>query len=137
MGNRHPIKKINFEDMQNFIQSTNIIISTLPSNNQYCLIPTTLDPASEIKLLNDLLKKDTNTPLIVYGMNCCDNSLIEKYNQLNKLGFSQIYVYPGGIFEWLLLQDIYGEDSFPTTKKELDILKYKGNSIKKCLQLTN
>ena len=44
------------------------------------------------------------------------------------MGFSQIYVYPGGIFEWLLLQDIYGEDSFPTTKKELDILKYKGDT---------
>ena len=33
--------------------------------------------------------------------------------------------YPGGVFEWLLLQDIYGNDNFPTTKKELDILKYK------------
>ena len=70
-------------------------------------------------------------------MNSCDNSLIKKYNKLNKLGFSQIYVYPGGIFEWLLLQDIYGEDSFPTTKKELDILKYKGNSFKNLLQITN
>ena len=137
MGNKHPIQKITFEDMQYFVKSSNIIISTLPINNQYCLIPNTLDPASEIKLLNDLLKKDTNTPLIVYGMNSCDNSLIQKYNQLNKLGFSQIYVYPGGIFEWLLLQDIYGEDSFPTTKKELDVLKYKGNSLKNLLQLTN
>jgi hypothetical protein len=31
----------------------------------------------------------------------------------------------GGIFEWLMLQDIYGEEMFPTNKKELDILKYK------------
>ena len=137
MGNKHPIQKINFEDMQHFIKSSNIIISTLPSQNQYCLIPNTLDPDSEIKLLNELLKKDTNTPLIVYGMNSCDNSLIKKYNQLNKLGFSQIFIYTGGIFEWLLLQDIYGEDSFPTTKKELDILKYKGSSVKKLLQITN
>ena len=66
MGNKHPIQKITFEDMQYFVKSSNIIISTLPINNQYCLIPNTLDPASEIKLLNDLLKKDTNTPLIVY-----------------------------------------------------------------------
>ena len=41
------------------------------------------------------------------------------------LGLTEVYVYPGGLFEWLLLQDIYGDDSFPTTKKELDILKYK------------
>jgi hypothetical protein len=31
------------------------------------------------------------------------------------------------MFEWLLLQDIFGEKEFPTTKKELDVLKYKPN----------
>jgi hypothetical protein len=35
----------------------------------------------------------------------------------------------GGLFEWLMLQDIYGSDEFPTTKKELDILKYKPNKM--------
>jgi hypothetical protein len=34
----------------------------------------------------------------------------------------------GGLFEWLMLQDIYGYDEFPTTKKELDFLKYKAPS---------
>jgi hypothetical protein len=28
-----------------------------------------------------------------------------------------------------MLQDIYGESEFPTTKKELDILRYKPNKI--------
>jgi hypothetical protein len=28
-----------------------------------------------------------------------------------------------------MLQDIYGENEFPTTKKELDILKYKPNKV--------
>ncbi|HIF15020.1 MAG TPA: hypothetical protein EYQ86_06785 [Bacteroidetes bacterium] len=49
----------------------------------------------------------------------------EKYRQLVSLGFTQIYIYPGGLFEWLMLQDIYGYDEFPTTKKQLDFLKYK------------
>ena len=44
------------------------------------------------------------------------------------LGFCNVYVYPGGIFEWLCLQDIYGEKEFPTTSKELDILKFKPQS---------
>ena len=44
------------------------------------------------------------------------------------LGFYNVYLYNGGLFEWLLLQDIYGFDEFPTTKKELDILKYKPKS---------
>jgi len=33
------------------------------------------------------------------------------------------------LFEWLLLQDIYGYDEFPTTIKVLDILKYKPSKI--------
>jgi hypothetical protein len=40
------------------------------------------------------------------------------------------------MFEWLLLQDIYGAASFPTTSKELDILKYKPPSLRQKL-LTN
>ena len=43
----------------------------------------------------------------------------------------------GGIFEWLLLQDIYGDDQFKTTSRELDILKYKPISTFKTLYLTD
>jgi hypothetical protein len=50
---------------------------------------------------------------------------MKKYLKLQELGFSNIYIYPGGLFEWLCLQDIYGHDSFKTTKQEIDILKYK------------
>ena len=46
-----------------------------------------------------------------------------------QLGFKNIYVYPGGMFEWLLLQDIYGDDLFQTTSKIQDILKYKQPSL--------
>ena len=48
-----------------------------------------------------------------------------KYNQLMQLGFKNVYIYPGGLFEWLLLQDIYGNELFPTTNEEKDLLKYK------------
>ena len=29
------------------------------------------------------------------------------------------------MFEWLMLQEIYGEENFPTTTRLLDLLKYK------------
>ena len=58
-------------------------------------------------------------------MNTNDENIYKKYKQLVSLGVANIYIYPGGLFEWLCLQDIYGEELFPTTKKELDILKYK------------
>lgn len=32
------------------------------------------------------------------------------------------------MFEWLLMQDIYGNDEFITTSNDLDILKYKSIS---------
>jgi hypothetical protein len=52
-----------------------------------------------------------------------------KYNQLKSLGFYNVFIYTGGLFEWLMLQDIYGDNEFPTSKKEIDILKYKQSKV--------
>jgi hypothetical protein len=67
--------------------------------------------------------------IIIYGRNCNDEKIYSKYKQLNSLGFYNVYIYSGGLFEWLMLQDIYGVDDFPTTKKELDILRFKPHKI--------
>lgn len=128
MGNTISINRINFKDMQYAISSNMIIISTLPINNQDCLIKNTLSPDEEINVMNTILKKNTNKKIIIYGENCSDGTLIKKYNQLKQLGIKNIYVYIGGLFEWLLLQDIYGKDEFPTTTEIFDILKYKGDT---------
>jgi hypothetical protein len=129
MGNTTSlIKKINFEDMQRVIEKDDVLlINTLDINNQKCLIKNTILPEKEVKLLNNYIKTNKNYKIVIYGMNSCDNTLNTKCEQLNQLGFINIYVYPGGLFEWLLLQDIYGEDLFPTTSTEIDHLKYKGN----------
>lgn len=128
MGNTTPsIKKINFEDMQYLIDNREIkIINTLDISKQTCLIKNTIPAQEETVILNTFLKKNTEITIVLYGMNACDEKLVLKYNQLLKLGFCNVLIYPGGLFEWLLLQDIYGEDFFPTTEKQLDILKYKG-----------
>ena len=138
MGASQSVRKINFEDMQNFIVDPNIIIiNTLPSTVQDCLIINTVKASDETIVLNDLLKKNNNRPVVVYGMNACDDVIVTKYNQLIKLGFTNVYVYPGGLFEWLLMQDVYGTESFPTTKKELDILRFKGDVLSKRLMITH
>jgi len=122
-------KKINFEDIQYAIQKSNdyIIINTLPISEQDCLIKNTLPYEQEEKTINDLLNNYdlNNKKIIIYGKNANDESADKKYSQLRTLGFSEIYLYTGGLFEWLLLQDIYGSVEFPTSKKILDILKYK------------
>jgi hypothetical protein len=74
------------------------------------------------------LKKGTKeVSIIVYGKNANDEKMYHKYNQLFSLGFYNTYLYLGGVFEWLLLQDIYGVKEFPTTSREMDLLKYKPN----------
>jgi hypothetical protein len=131
MGNSQSIKKINFEDMQTVIKNPEVylIINTLPPTDQNCLIINTILAVDEESLINRCLKENKNIRIIIYGKNCNDDTVQKKYQQLISLGFYNIYVYNGGLFEWLLLQDIYGKDLFPTTKKELDILKFKANQL--------
>ena len=130
MGNSQSIKLINFEDMQFCTKDENtLIINTLDEKNQRCLISGTLDINKEIQILNNQLNKDRSVKIVIYGMNSSDNSPIKKYEQLIGLGFYNVYIYRGGLFEWLLLQDIYGKENFKTSAKELDILKYKGQPI--------
>jgi hypothetical protein len=83
------------------------------------------------------LKNNKDKNIIIYGKNVNDMTVYDKYEQLLKLGFINVYIYPGGMFEWLCLQDIYSSELFPTTKKELDILKYKPMSRFNTYYLTN
>ena len=129
MGSSASISKVNYEDMQCVCRTSNpcLLINTLPPGMQGCLIPGTLPIDEEEARMNAMLSEPQgkNREIIVYGKNANDDTVLKKYQQLTNLGFKNVSVYPGGMFEWLLLQDIYGATSFPTTSKELDILKYK------------
>ena len=137
MGNSTSIKKINFEDIQTSIKDNNtIIISTLNSKLQNCLIKGTILLNNEEKVINANLN-NYNLKIIIYDKNCNEQKPYDKYKQLISLGFRNIYIYSGELFEWLLLQDIYGFDNFPTTTKEIDILQYKPSSFLNTPLLTN
>ena len=127
-------KYVNFEDIQIIFKKKDdyIIINTLSIQDQYCLIKNTIPYQEEEKIINDSISffNKPNKKIVIYGKNCCDESVNKKYKQLLSLGFIDVFIYKGGMFEWLLLQDIYGFELFPTTSKILDILKYrpiKGN----------
>ena len=138
MGQNHSyIKKVNFEDIKQIVKNPNkfILINTLKINNQNCLITGTIDVKKEEVVINNCLKHKKNVKIILYGKNSNEVSLFKKYEQLTNLGFTNVYLYPGGLFEWLCLQDIYGYEEFPTTTKELDILKFKPDSGFKSLLL--
>lgn len=125
--------KIGFEDVIYAIKhnETHLLINTLPAtySDQECLILHTISCNSEEQIINDLVKQYAlDKIIIIYGKNAADSSTDQKYQQLRGFGFYNVLIYSGGLFEWLLLQDIYGFDEFPTTKKILDILKYKPTS---------
>ena len=129
MGNSNSINKVNFDYIQKNMNNNNILfINTLDYSKQDCLIKNTIHASKEEEILNKYLKDNISIKILIYGENCIDNKVITKYNQLYKLGFTNLYVYIGGLFEWLLLQDIYGDEEFPSTSKIIDLLKYKGNN---------
>ena len=122
-------RQINFEDVQFAIQHPDdfIIINTLLASEQDCLILKTVPYNSEENIINQLLQNYdySSKQFIIYGKNYGDECCEKKAKQLVSLGFSNVFIYMGGLFECLLLQDIYGDKEFPTTKKQLDILKFK------------
>ena len=123
--------KIGFEDMKIILRepSSNkyCIINTLLINFQDILIPKTIRFIDEEQTINDYITnyETKQVSIIVYGKNSCDNTAEKKCLQLCGLGFTKVFLYVGGLFEWILLQDIYGVDEFPTTSKVVDILKYR------------
>lgn len=133
MGNSQSSSiKINYEDVQFIIKNPegHLLINTLSSSEQNCLIVNTINFNNEENIINTCIKRCAkDIKIVIYGKNSNDEKLFNKYNQLTSLGFYNVYIYTGGLFEWLMLQDIYGEKEFPTTKKELDILKYKPNKV--------
>lgn len=132
MGNSQSVQKINFEDVQFAIKNSdaNVLINTLTDAEQECLIPNTINSKKEVELINHFIKMgNKQCKIIIYGKNCNDANIHTKYNQFKSLGFYNVYIYEGGLFEWLMLQDIFGDKEFPTTKKENDFLKYKPPKI--------
>jgi hypothetical protein len=136
MGNQVSlVPKVSYEDIQmvvyrnSHVQHSTLIINTLPPSLQHCLIKTTLDIRFEERVVNTFIEKNPNIMIIVYGKNSNDITILHKYEQLVKLGFTNVYIYTGGIFEWMLLHEIYGKELFQITRYEIDILRYRPKSV--------
>lgn len=131
MGNYIP-NQISYEDVQ-FAQHTHLIISTLPTSRQQLLIANTVRCDVEIQAVEDAIQH--KKPIIVYGLNCNDPTIYKKYDQIKKLG-GKVFLYTGGLFEWMLLQDIYGDSHFKTTSTTNDLLQFKPNNVLNTKYLT-
>ena len=100
-----------------------LIISTLNIEYEHFVIQGTVPIQEEADLINKLIsKKSFETKIIIYGKNSSDERIYEKYNQLVKHGFTYCSVYVGGLFEWLLLQEVCGREEFPTKTECVHVL---------------
>ena len=126
MGNAPMIRRASFEDVQFAREGKCLVISVLNEHEQSVLIKGTVPANDEVRLVEDALnlKRD----VLVYGLNSSDSRVLTKCEQILKLG-GQPIAYVGGLFEWLLLQDIYGVDAFPTNGFTLDHLRFKPNNV--------
>lgn len=135
--------KVNFEDIQYFINNKRynqyniILLHSLESSNEKLLIKNSIPANQEEELINSIIEntnstyKMENTYIFIYGKNNDDNKPYTKYDKLIQHGFSRenIFIYSGGLFEWLLLQDIYTFELFPTNIRVDDFLGYKQDSL--------
>lgn len=141
------IINIGFEDIKIVIEGLKltsneyIMINTMPDHFQNNLIIGTLNSISEESTINRVLDnyEMKRIKLILYGLNATDETVDKKATQLQALGFSEIYIYSGGMFEWVLLQELYGSSEFPTTDKikSADIIKYRSKKVLDILRIGN
>jgi hypothetical protein len=121
---------INFDDVKYAVDKSYTIVTTMPMSECKNMIHGTLVPSDEEAHINNLISDDKlHGNIIIYGKNSCDATTYQKYTDLKNFGFTHVFVYTGGMFEWTLLQDIYGTDEFPTTSFDLDILKFKSSNM--------
>ena len=116
---------INFETLKEMQKDSSILIHTMDETEKVLILGTVVAEKESEKINNMMSKNDYEKDIIIYGKNCNEyEKLVKKQKQLVSLGFKNVYIYLGGMFEWLLLQDVYGQKEFPSDKKG-EILDFK------------
>ena len=125
MGNIKSTCLVSYEKVQQARLTRSILIHTM-AETEKTLIQGSLTAEMELRSINELMSKNEfDTSIIVYGRNDHDyDSLMTKQKQLKSLGFRNVFIYLGGMFEWLLLQDVFGANLFPTTVAKVDLLRF-------------
>ena len=122
----------NYCSIQHAIKLEKTIIHIMNIADETILIKGTLTAEQEVQRINawiNDIEHTANNDIFIYGYSNADfNKLLQRQKQLNGLGFKNVHIYFGGMFEWLLLRDVYGADEFPVDGlikgAALDILRY-------------
>jgi hypothetical protein len=124
MGQSSSYPRCSFQELQQK-KGDFILINTLPLNKQSFLIHGTIPGIQESERINAYLYKNKKIEIIIYGLDYQDMSVYKKFAQLKSLGFVNVFIYMGGLFEWALLQEVYGTNfkTFGSLSDPLDVYK--------------
>jgi hypothetical protein len=97
------IKEIGVTDFKKLLGTGKVLLfNGLKKQYHSCVIPGTIPYPAMRKVIKNMEEEDI---AIVYCANySCNASHLET-----------VYIYSGGIFEWLLLQKKYGKKKYPTS----------------------
>lgn len=120
--------RVNFEAVPT-ASADGLLLTTLgssPGADPECAIAGTVPECQEAGRIKDVLSSSPDIPIVIYGSNSVDVAPFEKWRNLTQRGFTNVTVYTGGLFEWLLLREVYGAEVFPVTNPQNDLLRFKG-----------
>jgi hypothetical protein len=124
MGQSSSYPRCSFQELQQK-KGEFILINTLPLTKQNFLIHGTIPGVQESERINEYIYKNKKIEIIIYGLDYQDLSVYKKFAQLKSLGFVNVFIYMGGLFEWALLQEVYGTNfkTFGVLSDPLDVYK--------------
>lgn len=95
-----------------------ILLATPQVDAKMWRIDRTLTPEMEEREINRIIQKYSSSgkapeeKIVYYGLNSVDRSPDEQAAKLASHGI-EASVYRGGVFEWLLLREVFGTDNYP------------------------
>ena len=97
-----------------------ILLATPDVDSKGWRIAGTLSPQTEEREINRVIQaynasgKPPKEKIVYYGLNAVDKSPDEQVAKLAGHGIAAS-VYRGGVFEWLLLREVFGAESYAVT----------------------
>lgn len=122
------IKEIGSTDFKKLLGTGRVMLfNGLKKQYHSCVIPSTIPYSDMRKAIKSMTSE--HIPVVYCANYSCNAS--HKFAE-KKLGhLDTVYIYSGGIFEWLLLQKKYGKKKYPTNGDcELEHMKHR-EKIKK------
>ena len=106
------IKEIGVTDFKKLLGTGRVLLfNGLKKQYHSCVIPGTIPYPAMRKVIKNMEEEDI---AVVYCANYSCNAS-HKFAE-KKLGHLEtVYIYSGGVFEWLLLQKKYGKKKYPTS----------------------